>query len=70
MTRVEDRPSSGALEEIRRLAGPPAEVLGVARLEGGQHADTEMVSGHTLSYVEEATGMVVASAPPGRVAKP
>jgi aminoglycoside phosphotransferase (APT) family kinase protein len=40
MNRAEDLPSSGALEEVRRLAGPSAEVLGVTRLEGGQHADT------------------------------
>jgi aminoglycoside phosphotransferase (APT) family kinase protein len=39
---VEDAssPSAGALEEIRRLAGPSASVLGVTRLQGGQHADT------------------------------
>jgi aminoglycoside phosphotransferase (APT) family kinase protein len=40
MARSEDLPSSGALEEVRRLAGPAAAVLGAARLEGGQHADT------------------------------
>lgn len=40
MTRSEDLPSPGALEEIRRLAGPSAAVMEVARLEGGQHADT------------------------------
>jgi aminoglycoside phosphotransferase (APT) family kinase protein len=40
MTRSDDLPSSGAVEEVRRLAGPSAEVLGAARLEGGQHADT------------------------------
>ncbi len=33
-------PSAGALEEVRRLAGSSAVILGVARLEGGQHADT------------------------------
>ena len=33
-------PSSEALEEVRRLAGPSAVVLDAARLEGGQHADT------------------------------
>jgi aminoglycoside phosphotransferase (APT) family kinase protein len=38
MTRSEPLPSSGALEEVRRLAGPSAVVLGAARLEGGQHA--------------------------------
>jgi aminoglycoside phosphotransferase (APT) family kinase protein len=40
MTRSEGLPSSGALEEVRRLAGPSAAVLGAVRLEGGQHADT------------------------------
>jgi aminoglycoside phosphotransferase (APT) family kinase protein len=40
MTRSEALPSSGALEEVRRLAGPSAVVLGAARLEGGQHAST------------------------------
>jgi aminoglycoside phosphotransferase (APT) family kinase protein len=40
MTRSEDLPSSGAMEEVRRLAGPSATVLGATRLEGGQHADT------------------------------
>lgn len=35
-----DVPSSGALEEVRRLAGPSAAIHIVARLEGGQHADT------------------------------
>ncbi len=40
MARSEALPSSGALEEARRLAGPSAVVAGVVRLEGGQHADT------------------------------
>jgi aminoglycoside phosphotransferase (APT) family kinase protein len=40
MTRSAELPSSGALEEVRRLAGPSAVVSGVARLEGGQHAET------------------------------
>lgn len=40
MTRSEALPSSGALEEVRRLAGSSAVVHGVARLKGGQHADT------------------------------
>lgn len=40
MTRSEALPSSGALEEVRRLAGPSAAIAGVERLEGGQHADT------------------------------
>ncbi len=40
MTRPKGMPSSGALEEVRRLAGPSAVLAGVARLEGGQHAET------------------------------
>ncbi len=40
MARSEFLPSSGALEEVRRLAGPSAAIRNVARLEGGQHADT------------------------------
>jgi aminoglycoside phosphotransferase (APT) family kinase protein len=40
MNRSEALPSSGALEEVRRLAGPSAVVLGATRLAGGQHADT------------------------------
>ena len=40
MHRSEALPSAGALEEVRRLAGSSAVVLGVTRLEGGQHADT------------------------------
>jgi aminoglycoside phosphotransferase (APT) family kinase protein len=40
MTRSEVLPSAGALEEARRLAGPAAEIREVARLDGGQHADT------------------------------
>ena len=40
MTRSGDLPSPGALEEVRRLAGPSAAIAGVVRLAGGQHADT------------------------------
>jgi hypothetical protein len=40
MSRSEVLPSAGALEEVRRLAGSSAVILDVARLEGGQHADT------------------------------
>jgi aminoglycoside phosphotransferase (APT) family kinase protein len=40
MARSEVLPSAGALEEVRRLAGSSAVVVDVARLEGGQHADT------------------------------
>ena len=40
MAPSENLPSAGALEEIRRLAGPSALILSAGRLEGGQHADT------------------------------
>jgi hypothetical protein len=40
MTRYHHPPSAGALEEVRRLAGPSAVILDFARLEGGQHAQT------------------------------
>jgi aminoglycoside phosphotransferase (APT) family kinase protein len=40
MTQSDVLPSSGALEEVRRLAGSSAVILAVTRLEGGQHADT------------------------------
>jgi hypothetical protein len=40
MTRSEVLPTSGALEEVRRLAGSSAVILGATRLAGGQHADT------------------------------
>ena len=40
MTGSEALPSAGALEEVRRLAGSSAVIADVARLEGGQHADT------------------------------
>jgi aminoglycoside phosphotransferase (APT) family kinase protein len=33
-------PSAGALDEVRRLAGPSAAIEAVTRLEGGQHATT------------------------------
>jgi aminoglycoside phosphotransferase (APT) family kinase protein len=40
MARSKNLPPPGALEEVRRLAGPSATIAGVARLEGGQHAET------------------------------
>jgi aminoglycoside phosphotransferase (APT) family kinase protein len=40
MTRFEALPSSGVLEEVRRLAGSSAVVSAAVRLAGGQHADT------------------------------
>lgn len=60
MTRSETTPSSGALEEVRRLAGPSAEVVAVARLEGGQHADTWRVDTEN-----PATSVVVRRFPVG-----
>jgi aminoglycoside phosphotransferase (APT) family kinase protein len=53
MMRSEAMPSTGALEEVRRLTGPSAAVVGVTRLEGGQHADTWRVE------TEEPAGSVV-----------
>jgi aminoglycoside phosphotransferase (APT) family kinase protein len=40
MVESELLPSAGALEEVRRLAGPSAAIQSVVRLAGGQHADT------------------------------
>jgi aminoglycoside phosphotransferase (APT) family kinase protein len=60
MTRPEALPSSGALEEVRRLAAPSAAVLGAARLEGGQHADTWRVDTEN-----PATSVVVRQFPVG-----
>lgn len=60
MTRSEALPSPGALEEVRRLAGPAAMVVAVARLEGGQHADTWRVDTEN-----PATSVVVRQFPVG-----
>jgi aminoglycoside phosphotransferase (APT) family kinase protein len=60
MARSEALPSSGALEEVRRLAGPSAVVVGIARLEGGQHADTWRVDTEN-----PATSVVVRQFPVG-----
>ncbi len=60
MTRSEALPSAGALEEVRRLAGPSAVVQGAARLEGGQHADTWRVDTEN-----PATSVVVRQFPLG-----
>ena len=38
MARPEPLPSTGALEQVRRLAGSSATIDSVARLHGGQHA--------------------------------
>jgi hypothetical protein len=64
MTRSEALPSSGALEEVRRLADPSAVILGAARLVGGQHAntwrvDTEQIADDFLAAYEAATGQAV-----------
>jgi aminoglycoside phosphotransferase (APT) family kinase protein len=40
MARSGILPSAGALEEVRRLAGASAAIVAIARLDGGQHADT------------------------------
>lgn len=60
MTRPEGMPSSGALEEVRRLAGPAAAVAAVERLEGGQHAETWRVDTES-----PATRVVVREFPAG-----
>ena len=60
MTRSEALPSPGALEEVRRLAGPSAVVAGATRLAGGQHADTWRVDTES-----PATSVVVRQFPVG-----
>ncbi len=60
MTDSATLPSPGALEEVRRLAGPSAVVLGAERLEGGQHAETWRVDTR-----DPATSVVVRQFPPG-----
>lgn len=60
MTPSADRPSPGALAEVRRLAGPSAAVASVARLDGGQHADTWRVDTEN-----PATSVVVRQFPAG-----
>ena len=59
-TRSEAQPAAGALEEVRRLAVPAATVVGVSRLEGGQHADTWRVDTE-----DPATSVVVRQFPVG-----
>jgi aminoglycoside phosphotransferase (APT) family kinase protein len=63
MTRSKTLPSSGALEEVRRLAGPSAVVVGAERLEGGQHAETWRVD-----TANPATSVVVRQFPVGDTA--
>jgi len=63
MTRPDGMPSPGALEEVRRLAGPAAAVAGVERLEGGQHAETWRVDTEN-----PATSVVVREFPVGDLA--
>lgn len=60
MTRSVDPPSPGALEEVRRLAGPSAKIRGATRLEGGQHAETWRVDTEN-----PATSVVVRQFPVG-----
>jgi aminoglycoside phosphotransferase (APT) family kinase protein len=63
MARPEALPASGALEEVRRLAGPSAVVTGASRLEGGQHADT-----WRIDTENPATSVVVRQFPVGDAA--
>ncbi|HKF82228.1 MAG TPA: aminoglycoside phosphotransferase family protein [Solirubrobacterales bacterium] len=60
MSRREELPCSGTLEEVRRLAGPAAVVAGAERLAGGQHADTWRVDTEN-----PATSVVVRRFPAG-----
>jgi len=53
-------PSEGALEEVRRLAGPSATIESVASLKGGQHAATWRVD-----TARPAQTAVVRQFPPG-----
>ncbi|MGD1050097.1 MAG: aminoglycoside phosphotransferase family protein [Solirubrobacteraceae bacterium] len=50
MTQFAATPSAGALDEVRRLAGPSAVIVDVARLPGGQHADTWRVDTATPAF--------------------
>jgi hypothetical protein len=59
MTRSDDQPSAGALEAVQRLAGPAAVIATVARLHGGQHADTWRVDTE-----HPASSVVVRQFPP------
>ncbi|HEU5254270.1 MAG TPA: aminoglycoside phosphotransferase family protein [Solirubrobacterales bacterium] len=60
MTRPDALPSPGALEEVRRLAGPSSAVRRVVPLAGGQHSDTWRVETE-----EPATAVVVRQFPVG-----
>ncbi len=48
------------LEEVRRLGGPSATVVGVSRLEGGQHAET-----WRIDTADPTSSVVVRQFPPG-----
>jgi aminoglycoside phosphotransferase (APT) family kinase protein len=60
MVRPMALPPSGALDEVRRLAGPAAVISSVTRLEGGQHADTWRVDTD-----DPATSVIVRQFPVG-----
>lgn len=60
MASSEVLPSPGALEQVRRLAGPSAAILAVTRLLGGQHADT-----WRIDTAEPPLSVVVRQFPPG-----
>jgi aminoglycoside phosphotransferase (APT) family kinase protein len=60
---VSPLPSAGALSDVRRLAGPSAEIASVVNLVGGQHAMTWRVQ----TVAPERT-MVVREFPPGDTA--
>lgn len=60
MSQSEVLPSSGALEEVRRIAGPSAAIRTVTRLEGGQHARTWRVDTDNPAH-----SVIVREFPPG-----
>ena len=66
MTRSEVLPSAGALEEVRRLAGSSAVIVDVARLEGGQHADTWRVDTDNPAFSVVVRQFPVADSAAGR----
>jgi aminoglycoside phosphotransferase (APT) family kinase protein len=60
MAEPEPAPTAGALEQVRRLAGPAAEIQSVRKLAGGQHADTWRVDAANPEFT-----VVVRQFPPG-----